>query len=298
MVNDKIYFRLSSCLFILGLIVVIGLGCAAKKPFWEDEKSGYILNYRPAVKDTWKYQSTAKQKTTMEQMGQTMETTVNTFLSFTMTGFNVDKEDHLRTSVVIDTIRVDSKTMGREMIPDLSGFVGKSFALVFSRLGKELEMPGADSITVDLGMMLGGKQSIKSFFRNVLPDLPAQPIKIGQSWTKRDTTDVSQAGLNIQVHSETMNTLEAIENVLGYECLKIASKSKSSMEGAGQQMGANLNFEGEMEGSGIWYFAFKEGLFVKSNLENFLEGTIVVSGPANMSMPMNQESRSEVILVK
>ncbi len=289
---------LSQCLLLAMLISGLSMGCAAKKPFRGDAKSGYILSYRPAQADIWTYESKANQKTNMEQMGQAMETTVDTHLRFTMKSFRPDNEKKLRAAVVVDSLHLVGNAMGREMTPDLSGFIGKSFDLIFTKAGKELEMPGADSITVNLGMMAGGKQSIKSFFRNVLPDLPDQPIKVGDSWTKLDTSDVSQAGLHIQVISETRNTVESVEQVMGYDCLKIASKSKGTMEGEGQQMGADLNFEGELEGSGIWYFAFKEGLFVKSNLEGFMEGTIVVSGPANMTMPINQESRSEVVLVK
>lgn len=293
--KDKTYLQLLNCLFILIIIAMVGFGCA-KKPFWGDEKSGYILSYHPSLGAVWRYEHKSDQKTNMEQMGQNIETINKTYLGYSIQNQGLDKGGNWRATVMVDSIDVEANAMGREIRPDLRGFIGKSFTLIFTKHGKELEMPGADSITVDFGMMAGGKQSIKTFFRNVLSDLPDKPVKIGESWTKRDTTDFTQSGLKIQVLSETINTLEGVEKMLNFDCLKIATKSKASLQGSGSQMGADLNFEGEMEGTGIWYFAFKEGLTVKANLENFMEGTIVVSGPANMSMPINQESRIEIVL--
>jgi len=81
------------------------------------------------------------------------------------------------------------------------------------------------------------------------------------------------------------------------ECLKFATMYQGTLDGEGEQMGASLNFEGDLEGKGTWYFAYKQGMFVKSNTENFMEGTIAVSGAATMTIPMSQETKSEVRLV-
>jgi len=147
-------------------------------------------------------------------------------------------------------------------------------------------------------MMAGGKQSIATYFRNILPDLSAKPVKIGEAWTEQDTMKMKQSGMNIHIIMESTHTMEALETVSGLECLKITTKSKGTLEGEGQQMGADLNFEGDVEATGTWYFAYKNGLFVKSNSESFMEGTIVVSGAANMSMPITQETKAEVTLVR
>jgi hypothetical protein len=47
-----------------------------------------------------------------------------------------------------------------------------------------------------------------------------------------------------------------------------------------------------------WYFAYKEGIFVKMISNGSAEGTITVSGPQNMSIPMTREVKGEIKLVK
>jgi hypothetical protein len=292
-VNLRVLGYLCFVVLIFSLII----GCA-KKPFWGNEKTGFILSYRFAPNDVWKYQNVSTQTMNMEQMGQSIETNTKSFIGYTMKGNGLDKQQNLRATIVIDSISISSKGMGREMNPDLSSMVKKSFGLIFTPKGKELDLPGADSVTVDFGMMAGGKQSIKTFLRNILPDLAAKPIKVGESWTEQDTMNMKQGGMNINIKMESTHTLETLETMASFECLKIATKAKGTLEGSGQQMGADLTFEGDLEATGTWYFAYKNGMFVKSNTQNFMEGTIVVSGPANMSMPITQETKSEVTLVK
>jgi hypothetical protein len=285
----------SFCFFMLMIALIIG--CAAKKPFWGDEKTGFILNYRLAPNEVWKYQSASSQMMNMEQMGQAIETETNSINHYTIKGKGVDEQKNFLATVFIDTMNIIAKGMGRENKPDLSPFIGKSFGLTFSSKGKELELPGADSLTIDFGMMGGGKQDVKTFFRSILPDLPRNPVKIGETWTEEDTIKVKQGGMDININMKSTHTLEAMETVDGMECLKITTTSKGTLDGEGQQMGMDLNFEGDLEGKATWYFAYKKRLFMKSNTENFMEGTIAASGPTNMTMPITQETKAEVKLV-
>ena len=114
--------------------------------------------------------------------------------------------------------------------------------------------------------------------------------------TEKDT--VNQGGLDIVVDTETTNTVDGLETVDGMECLKIAGKITFTLEGSGQQMGADVLFEGDGDGTATWYFAYKKGVFVKSNNEMLMEGTATVSGGQNMTIPITQETKVEVKLVK
>ncbi len=280
----------------LTLMIALIIGCAAKKPFWGDEKTGFILNYRLSPKQQWKYHSNSTQMMNMEQMGQAIETETNSINHYTINGKGLDEQKNLLATVFIDTMNIVVKGMGRENKPDLSPFIGKSFGLTFSSKGKELELPGADSLTVDFGMMGGGKQDAKNFFRSILPDLPSNPVKIGETWSEEDTSKVKQGGMDININMKSTHTLEAMETMNGMECLKITTTSNGTLDGKGQQMGMDLNFEGDLEGNATWYFDYKKGSFVKSNTENFMEGTIAVSGQTNMTMPITQETKVEVRL--
>lgn len=273
------------------------LGCAAKKPFWGDAATGFILSYRLAPDQTWSYNSEATQDMNMEQMGQAVEIKTKSFTSYTLTGNGMNDAKNLLATIAIDSMSIHSKAMGRETDVDASPVIGKKIGLVFTSKGDELEMQGADTIKISMGMPGAGKQSVETLFKTILPDLPTIPVKVGDSWIENDTTKMKQSGLDINIKTQSTHTVEAEEKIEGKDCLKITTKSVGTLDGEGEQMGASMNFEGDIEGKGTWYFAYKEGLFVKSNSENFIEGTIAVSGAANMTIPITQETTAKVSMI-
>ena len=63
-------------------------------------------------------------------------------------------------------------------------------------------------------------------------------------------------------------------------------------------MGAEMTFKGDIKGTETWYFAYKEGVFVKGMVNAFTDGTIEVSGVQAMTIPLKQETKMETKLVK
>ncbi|HEX9974288.1 MAG TPA: hypothetical protein VGD14_19620, partial [bacterium] len=80
--------------------------------------------------------------------------------------------------------------------------------------------------------------------------------------------------------------------------VKVTAKSTGKLDGEGEQMGANLYFEGDIETKDVWYFAYKEGIFVKSISEGMTEGNVAVTGAQKMTIPMTMETKFETKLVK
>ena len=294
----KSNFRILLSLTCLTLMIAIIIGCAAKKSFWGDEKTGFILNYQLKPDQVWNYQINSTENTNMEQMGQTIDIESNSMIKYTVRGNGLNEQKNLLSTITIDTINVVAKGMGGERTVDMSPFIGKSFGLTFSPKGDELEFSGVDTIVVDLGMTQGGKQTPRNSFRTVFPDLPDEPVKIGETWTDKDTTTVNQSGMKIDVTTDGKHKLEGYETVDGIECLKISSKTAGIMDGAGQTMGMDMNFEGDIDGKSTFYFAYKTGTFIKVITESFMEGTIAISGPTNMTMPITVESKSTINLLK
>ena len=63
-----------------------------------------------------------------------------------------------------------------------------------------------------------------------------------------------------------------------------------------EQQGLDLVFAGTLRGTDVWYFAVKEGIFVRSTSEITNEISITVSGPQTMTIPATQTRKSEVKL--
>ena len=285
-----------SSLLVVFLTVSLIIGCAGKKPPWGDAKTGFILAYQLPKDQVWKYDTKTIQDQAMEMMGNAMETTTDVASVYTMTGLGLNEKKQITSNVKMDSASIKVKSPRGDMNFDLSAVVNKDFGLTFGRCGKKVTFSDPENIEVDLGG--GGKRTAEDFFRKILPILATEPVKVDDSWKVTEKDTVNQGGLDIVVDTETMNTIEGVENVDGMECLKIASKITFSLEGSGQQMGADVLFEGDGDGTSTWYYAYKKGVFVKSENDLLMEGTATVSGGQNMTIPITQETKAEVKLVK
>jgi hypothetical protein len=182
-----------------------------------------------------------------------------------------------------------------ELNPDMSTIVGKSFAMSLSPLGEELDVSSAEVLTYTIGP--GGERSVGPDFQTIFPNVAGKPVKIGDTWTSMDTLDVKEGDSNIKVVMKSVNTLKALEAVSGLECARVEAVVTGTLSGTGQQGGATLTFEGDIAGTDVWHFAYKEGLFVKMVSEATVEGNITTSGPQSMDIPMTQTMKFETSLV-
>ncbi len=289
---------LRSCLVFVPLVIVIGLlaGCAAKTANpWGDPQTGLILQYRMTENQILKYQTSGEQTQNMEIMGQSIDTQSSSESGFSVKSKGL-QEGNLLLGVTIDSMRINISSPQGELSPDMSTVLGKSFDMTLSPLGKELDVSGAESIRYDMGT--AGTRSIGSNFQAVFPDLAGKPVKIGDTWTSTDTITEKTDELEVRISFESVNTLEGFETVDGLECVKVTADITGTLEGKGEQMGVQLAIQGEVQGTGTWYFAYKEGIFVKDSTSVSSDATITTSGVQALTIPVNQETKMQTKLVK
>jgi len=289
---------LKTCLVFIPIVIVIGLlaGCAAKTADpWGDPKTGLILQYRMAENQVLKYQTSGEQTQNMEIMGQSIDTQSSSESGFSVKSKGL-QEGNLLLGVTIDSMSINISSPQGDLSPDMSTVLGKSFDMTLSPLGKELDVSGAESIQYDMGA--AGTRSIESSFQAAFPDLAGKPVKIGDTWTSTDTITEKTEEIEVRINFESVNTLEGFETVDGMECVKVTADVTGTVEGKGEQMGMQLAIEGQVQGKGTWYFAFKEGIFVKDTTTISTDATISTSGAQAMTIPMTQEMKMETKLVK
>jgi hypothetical protein len=169
------------------------------------------------------------------------------------------------------------------MEADMSNVVGKNFELVLSEKGKELDYSDAETLTYDLG---GQKElNVSSSFQTAFPNLPDVPVRVGDSWSSIDTlTEKSDAGyLNIITQLESR--LESLESCMGYDCIKVVTSYSGILEGNSAAQGVNLITTGTIEGTDTWYFAYKEGLFLKMDSKGLSSTTTKATGGQDLVIP-------------
>jgi hypothetical protein len=184
------------------------------------------------------------------------------------------KDKNFLLGVTIDdvTATVTSSAQG-DMSPDMSTVKGKTFDMVLSPLGSEVDVSGAEAITYSMGPET---RNLSSGFKMFFPDLPGKPVKIGDTWPSTAGIDEKTGTMNIRIDFQNVNTLEGFETIDGMNCARISAQVTGTISGTGNQGGADLTFSGTVKGKDVWYFAVKEGLFVKTASESTTEMSIDV----------------------
>jgi hypothetical protein len=251
-----------------------------------------VLEYKMPAGRALTYQSKSEEAQVMEVQGQSMDTQTTNASTFTFKAKGPKDKNFLLGVTIDDIVSTMASSAQGDMSPDMSAVKGKSFDMVLSPLGSEVDVSGAEAITYNIATET---RNLASGFKLFFPDMPGKPVKVGDSWPSSAGTEEKTGSMNIRIDFQNVNTLEGFEKVEGMECARISSQVTGTITGTGNQMGADLTFSGTSKGQDVWYFAVKEGIFVKATSESTTEMSIDVAA-AGMTIPMTQKSKAEVKL--
>jgi hypothetical protein len=289
--------RFQSWLILASIVPgICGLaGCAVKTvPIWGNPQTGLILQYRLSEGQVLRYQTSGEQVESTEVMGQKIEvdSTVTGTYSFKSEG---RKEGHHQLRVTIDNMSINIKAPQREISPDMSPVIGKSFPMPLSSLGEELDVSGAESIQFETPT---GKRNLASRFQTFFPNPAGRPVRVGDTWTTKDAIVEKGETGRVTINFKNDHTLEGFETVEGMECARIKAKVSGDLEGDGTQGGATYTVKGGYEGTDTWYFAYKEGILVKLVSDGAVDAMVDVTSPQSLTVPTKQTMKMEITLIK
>jgi len=286
------------CVVAVAAATVVLTGCAAKTGAcaWGDLDTGLILEYRMSSGDVTSYTFTSSSIQTMEIQGQSVPVESIETLSFSVEPKGM-KDDDLALGITIDGLTVVVSSPRGDLEADTDSVVGESFDMTLSKQGAEGGLPDPDALQYTIGPE--GPKSVITGFGVMFPDLPEGPITIGDTWpvTLEIVEESDQGNVIVTIHA--VNTLEGFETIDGLECAKIAAVLTGTIEGGGIQQGAEWKMLSDMDGAGMWYFAYKEGILVRDVTEGTADGNIVVDSPnGEMTIPVTREYSMVTELVK
>ncbi len=279
--------------FALLLTVFVAAGGAAVTSV--SPQGAVTLTYQFPESRTLSYRTSGTQIQNMEVMGQAMTTESVSSTDFTVKGKGL-KDGNIVLGVTIDAAKSDVSSPQGNFSPDLSVIVGKSFDMIVSKLGKEIDVSAAEAIKYD--MPTGGQRDLSSGFQAFFSDVPDKPVKIGDTWPSEDTIIQKEGTGETRIHFTNVNTFDGIETVDGYECARIKVAVKGAVTGSLEQQGVGISIDIKMDGTDVWYFAIKEGIYVKSDMKASMAGVVAVGEPANMTIPVTGENRQSASLIK
>jgi hypothetical protein len=233
------------------------------------------------------YNMTTVVTQTMDIQGQTMNVFVNTNLGFKLK--LMEKQgDNLKLEVTIDSLSTKVESMAGSTGGKMKEVEGKSFNMIISPLGKVVDISEASKIEYSVEGQ--ANVNVSSAFANVLPVLPDNTVKPGDTWEKNDTIVTNASGGKTTLMVKSANKYEGVEKINGIECAKIVSGITGTMQINAQNMGMDIVMNGTTQGQIILYFAIKDGYYVKQEVTQKMSGTAEISGPQSMSFPITIET--------
>lgn len=276
-------------------VLVIG-GCGLKKPHWGSIRAGLIMVYLMMYDEVLEYEVESGFTQSMEVGGQAVNIEMDNAFTFSVKPKELVGKNH-RVDITINSMKLnlEAPVIG-EISPDVSAIVGKSFEMILSPMGKEVELLGAEALKYSMGP--SGERSVASNFQTIFPDLPGRPVKIGDSWTSQDTINIDEESTGLVIALNNAHVLKGFETVNGLECAKVVTDVTGSLDGEGEQGGVSVSFSGGFEGTDVWYFAYKKGLFVKLTSDAIVDFEVNVGDPSVPTIPMHQEMKMEINLIR
>lgn len=264
----------------------------AKAPAVPAAPAGIVLEYKMPEGRTLSYQTDGEVVESAEIMGQTRESRTTSSDAFSLRAKGRKEKDFV-IGVTIDTMALSTATPQGDMSPDLTSLRGKSFDMVLSPLGSEVDVSAAEAITYESRT---GPRNIAAGFKLFFPDLPGKPLRVGDSWPSGTGMTEKAAGIEIKFEFQNVNTFEGLETVDGRECARIRSEVTGTISGSGNQQGMDMVFSGTGKGTDLWYFAVKEGVYVKSTSDMKMDISITLS-QLGQTLPTTQTRKGETKLV-
>ena len=277
------------------LLIIIFSGCAVKTKMLAPPPQAPVLKYVIPEGQPFTYKTSSGYYQTISMMGVPIKTTVlkDMIVTFYQIAF---AEDAYQLQMMIKDVAMKVTAPGTDMTPNLSKLPGKFFEMTVTNSGEEIGLMGAEELTYSIGKE--GERSMESEFEHFFPDLPEHTLQPGNTWTKTDTIDVSDAGMETVIVTRSENTLAGYELIKGHECAKITSEYTSSVTSSGTQEGVNIDTVVEMEGKETLYFDYKRGVLIQQTSTGSGDGTVKISGKKEMTLPMSQTVTSKLELVE
>ncbi len=280
--------RTISTVVVLGLIAAACMlgGCAAGTCAWGDLETGLVLEYRMPEGKALPYKLTSDFTQNLEAMGQQITIESTQLLAFSVVPGAPDG-DGQALGITIDGMNISMSSPQGDLEADVDDVVGEAFTMTVSALGEESGLPDHETLQYEMGPE--GPRSIIPGFETMFPDLPGYPVVVGDSWPSSVEVVESSEGSEVTIIMDIVNTFDGYEKIDGYDCAKIVTETTGNIVGTGTQMEAAWSTDADMQGTGVWYFAYKEGFFVKEVSEGTADGSIVVDAPdQQLEMPMTR----------
>lgn len=242
-----------------------------------------IIQYNYPLGVSVKYLSTNKILQNMEFNGQSVEATVNSTFGCTIKATG-SEEKNLKLEVNVDTLGQTNESPMGYAGGGVNEVTGKSFNVIIAPDGKGIDLSEAGKITYTAGV--SGESNLLSVFYDFFPVLPVIPVKPGDKWSGSDSVKTKTSSMEMKMYINSENRLDSIEMIDGIECARISATLSGTQDLNIQSQGAEIKIKGPYTGTQNLIFSLKDGYFLRNEVTMKMTGTMEMSMPESMSVPI------------
>jgi len=224
-----------------------------------------------------RYRVDVATKQTQVQMGQSQEfsSTTNRLVSLTVA------RNGAALSLSMLTDSASATTTAPVPPPDMSSLVGATLA---GSMGADGHV-ASSTVTDKAGKPMDASTALS--MRSILPRLKVGATQ-GASWSDTTSTKGPQNGAEVSTVNIVTYTLAGDTTIAGARGWKLTSTYAGTIDGAGNQSGADFTIKGAITGQGTMIIG-AGGVFIGGNLSNEIKMTVDVP-MAGMQIPITQQT--------
>lgn len=134
-------------------------------------------------------------------------------------------------------------------------------------------------------------------YRTFFPRLPVGEIQAGSTWADTVHLITRQNALELEIQRINRYTANGSVDYEGRPAIEVSYEAEVSLEGSGNQQGADISLSGSGSGTGTFYFRADEGLYLGGSEESEIGmDAFVVAQGQNLLIPILQ-SRTETVSI-
>lgn len=261
-------------------------------------KKKVVLAYKMGAGQTFTIKGGSSSTITSDQMGQTMSVEMNTTSEGIYRVLSAAPDGTMQIEMELKSQNQTTKSPMGENSTDFSSWIGKKTQFTVSPSGTLSGFQGFDQLP-EINSVTGEKISgdmVQKGMGQQFFDLPDHPVKIGETWTVKDSMDIPYAGSKLKNIDTSIYTIVGREEKDGMDCLKIELAGKRNLSGEFEQQGTQIELTRQTESKGIIYFALDRGFYISIESTSSATGQIYVSEAA-ITIPQTITGKSFLTVV-
>ena len=271
--------RVIILLLTVSLFASMFIGCGGEKKLVGDYAvSGLKVSYGPAAGKTLYYRSDSDDLTEFSEQGYSSSTLSK---STSYESFTVDFVKNDTTSITYGFLHEEVGVFQNGAFQNQdeeSEMIGQELTIFVDPEGKLIDWSGLEDLEIDESGIDRGEMIASNYSSIFFDYFPTEPLKIGSTWTRENTMDISTKEGEMHQNTTKVYTVKDFVEKNGHPSVKCDVKITLLNTGEGMVEQDDKSYayfnEGKGEGKGTIYFDFEGGYPIYTTFNWIVDFTI------------------------